>query len=204
MFLVGEPAKNIRSMCFVAYANYLNENGNDDNKALHYYNKALDLNLNYYAYGGLATILFKKKQFQDALTLCNKADSIKQNILIDILLFIGHRAMGDIRASEIMLERINNFFNNDKAVAFDRIANSYFLLKMYQEAETYAKAAVQILPKEAGIHYNLAQVYVAQQRLLDARRELEAVLQLAIDSRLKNNAKQKLKFIQSALNKSER
>ena len=165
-------------MCFVEYAHHLYDIG-DDEQALKFFNRAINLNSNYYAYGGLATVLLKRKHFKEALDYCKKADSIKTNILIDIMLYIIYKGIGEINSAKIMLEKILKYFNNNYAAAYDRVAYSYFHLGMFHEAEYYSKQALQILPKEAGIHYNLAEICLAQEKLSDAKKELQAVLRFS-------------------------
>ncbi len=185
-------------MCFVEYAHHLYDNG-DDEQAVKFYNKSINLNSNYYAYGGIAAILLKRKQFKEALNYCKQADSVKANILIDIMLYIIYNAMGEINSAKIMFEKILKYFKNNQAAAYDRVAYSYFQLSMFHEAEYYSKQALQILPKEAGIHYNLAQIYLAQEKLSDAKKELQEVLGFASNKRYKKYAADKLKNLNKRL-----
>ncbi len=193
--MTGEKISNIKSMCLVEYANYLHHKRNIE-KAIKYYNQAISLNsYNYYAYGGLAAALLAEKQFKQALEYCKKAYSIKSNLWGNITLFVIYNSLGEAISANEMLRKIFKYFNNNVAAAYDRLSYTYFQFGMHKEAEYYCKEAVKILPIEAGIHYNLANIYLAQEKFQAARDEFQNVLELTNDKRYKKKAIKKIESL---------
>ncbi|MGB9716477.1 MAG: tetratricopeptide repeat protein, partial [Thermodesulfovibrionales bacterium] len=176
MFWHGEKFKDIKSMCFVEYGNYLHDKKNI-NEAIKYYNKALSLNSNnYYAYAGLSAAFLEKREFLRALEYCNKAKSTKSDILIDLLLIIIYESLGDKDLVNEVSQKALEFFKNNSAALYNRLSYTYFQLNMYNKAEHYCKEALKICPNESGLHNNLAKIYLAQNRFQEAREEFQKVI----------------------------
>jgi tetratricopeptide (TPR) repeat protein len=195
MFLQGEKFNDIRSMTFIDYANYLHDKKNIE-KAIEYYNKALRLNpTNYYAYGGLAGAFTEKRLFKEALEYCNKAISIKKDILMYVLLVIIYESLEEPTLAKEALQKALKFFDNNLAAAYDRLAYSYFQLGMYKKAEYYLLEAIKVNPNEAGLHYNLAKIYLAQEKFQEAKGKFQRVLELTSDKRYKKYAIENIKHI---------
>lgn len=196
MFLGGEKLHDIKSICFVDYANYLHDK-KDIEKAIEYYKKALRVNPNnYYAYGGLAGAFTEKRLFREALEYCNKAISIKKSaILIYILLVVIYESLEEHILVKEALQKTLNFFDNNLVAAYDRVAYTCFQLGMHKKAEYYCKEAIKTNPNEAGPHYNLALIYLAQEKFQDAKDEFQKVLELSSDKRYKKYAIKNIKSI---------
>ncbi len=143
-----------------------------------YYSKALAVNSNnYYANAGLGAVLVQRKAFKEALTLLQKAISIKKpDLLLSILLFISYEALGEVNQAKETLKSILTFYNDNEAAAYDGVAYKYYRFGMYEEAEHCIKEALKIRPTEVGIHYNLARIYLAQGNIQKARDEFQEVL----------------------------
>lgn len=195
MFLQGEKFNDIKSMSFIDYANYLHDKKNIE-KAIEYYNKALRLNpTNYYAYGGLAGAFTEKRLFRESLKYCNKAISIKKDVLMYILLVIIYESLEEPILAKEALQETLKFFDNNLAAAYDRLAYSYFQLGIYEKAEYYFKEAIKTDPNEAGLHYNLAKIYLAQEKFQEAKGEFQKVSELTSDKRYKKYAIDNIKRI---------
>ena len=185
MLFSGKDIKHIKSACQVKYANYLHDK-QDINKAILYYNKAINLDVNnYYAYGSLAATYFEKKEFEQALKYCKKADAIMQGISVHIMMVVIYDVLGDTKLSEGYLQRVMKFYNNDVVAAYDRLSYTYYQIEMYRQAEYYCKEALKIKPFAASLHYNLGNIYIAQQKLPEAKEQFNKVLELANNKRYK-------------------
>ena len=195
MFWHGEKFKDIKSICLVEYGNYLHDKKNID-EAIKYYDKALSLNSNnYYAYAGLAAAFLGKRQFIQALEYCNKAKSIKSDILINLLLIVIYESLGEKELHREALQKATGFFNNNLAAFYNRLAYTYLQLNMHNEAEHYCREALKICPNEAGLHNNLAKIYLSQENFQEAREEFQKVIMLSTDNRYKKYAKEEIKNI---------
>lgn len=194
MFLGVEKFNDIKSMCFIDYANYLHDKKNIE-KSIEYYKKALRVNPNnYYAYGGLAGAFTEKRLFREALEYCNKAISIKKlDILICILLVVIYESLEDHILAKEALQKTLNFFDNNLVAAYDRLSYTYFQLGIHKKAEYYCKEALKTNPNEAGPHYNLALIYSAQEKFQDAKDEFQKVIELTSDKRYKKYAIKNIK-----------
>jgi len=199
MLFVGEPVNNIKSACYVEYANYLHDNKKIE-KAITYYNKAISLNINnYYAHGSLAATFFEKKQFKQSLEYCKSASSIKAGISVDILSHVIYEALGEYSLAKEMLQHILEFYKKDLVAAYDRLSYAYFQVNMHKEAEYYCKEALKINPSAANFHYNLGMINLAQNKLLEAKGEFNKVLELANSRRYKRYAINKIVNINNLL-----
>lgn len=198
MFWYGEKLSDIKSMCFVDYANYFHDKRNIE-KAIEYYNKALRLNPNnYYSYGGLAAAFVEKRKFREALEYCNKAIEIKkQDILIYILLVVIYESLGETILAKDAFRKALKYFDNNLAAIYNRLANIYFQLGLHKEAEYYCKEAIKIDPNEAGLHNNLAKIYLSQEKIKEAKDEFQKVLELTSDKRYKKYAIDNIKNLVS-------
>jgi len=178
MFLTGEKFKNIKSMCFVQYAKYL-RNKKDIEDAIIYYKRALNLNSdNYYAYWGVTVSLMEKGLFNEAIDTCNKAISIKSNTRLFSLQSIIYKALGESGLAEEAFQKACKYFDNKLDVAYDLLARTCYHLNMHDAAEYYIKESLAINPNEAGIHYNLACIYLKKHQNQLAEEEFKKVLQL--------------------------
>jgi tetratricopeptide (TPR) repeat protein len=178
MFLTGENVKNIKSMCLVEYANYLHDKKDIDD-AINYYKRALRLNSNnYYAYWGVTAGLMEKGLFNQAIDSCNKAISIKSTTRLFILQSVIYNALGETNLAEEALQKTVKYFDKKMDVAYDALAYTCYFLNMLDAAENYAKEALAINPNEAGLHYNLAKIYLKKHQNQMAKEEFQKVLQL--------------------------
>jgi tetratricopeptide (TPR) repeat protein len=198
-FLMGEKVDNIKSECLLEYAWYLHEKNNIE-KAKKYYDKVINLNpTNYAAYIGLTVTLLEKNQFMQAKAYCEKAYSIKADRTTIIFLFITYESLGEATSAKEALQNMFKYFNNSEEAAYDQLSYAYFQLGMYEKAEHYCKEALKIRPDVANFHYNLANVYFAQKRLLDAKDEFKNVVALTIDKRYKKYAAKKIESIDNRM-----
>jgi len=196
MFFAGNKFNDIKSMCFVDYANYLHDRKNIE-KAMLYYNKAITLNPdNYYAYGGLAAAQTEKGSLKQALESCNKAILIKPNVLLFILQSIIYKYLGEPLLVEVAKQKATELFE-DKLTAYSKVADAYLKFSMYEDAEYYCKEAIKMNQNDAGLHNNLAEIFLAQQKFTEARDEFEKALELTSDKRHKKYAIENIKKIDS-------
>lgn len=196
MFWYGEKFNEIISVCLVDYANYLHDK-KDIKKAIEYYNKALSLDSNnYYAYGGLTAAFIEKRLFKEALEYYNKAITIKKpDILMCILLVIIYESLGESILAREALDNALKFFDNNLAALYNHLAYTYFNFDMNEKAEFYCKEAIKIVPNEAGLHNNLAKIYLAHEKFYEAREEFQKVLELTSDRSYKKYAIENIKKI---------
>lgn len=117
MFMVGEKFNDIKSMCFVDYANYFHQKNNVD-KAIVFYNRAINLNpKNYYAYGGIAAAQVTKGLFKEALCSCNKAIAIKPSFELFILQSDIYKYLGETLLAEVARQKTLEFLEKrDKEI----------------------------------------------------------------------------------------
>lgn len=196
MFFTGENIKNIKSMCSVEYANYLDKKKNIQ-EAKKYYNKAIILNdNNYYAYCGLASALLREKQLEQAIEYSKKANAIKPSLWGYITLYIIYDSLGEADLAKEVFQHILKYYKNMAAV-YNQLSYTYFKLGMYKEAENYCKAAIKIEPGEVNIHYNLANVYLSQEKYQEARDEFNYVLCVTHDKRYKKLAMKRIEKIRN-------
>ncbi len=192
MLLHGERVKEIISLSFVDYANYLFDK-EDIDRSDRYFRKALDYSpQNYYAYGGLATIHISRQLFKEALGFCDRGITLKPDILLYILQHVTYNALDDTDSAEKVLQKILVFFNNEKAAAYDRLAYTYYKFGMYGKAEYYCKEAIKFEPKEAGPHYNLGKIYQAKGQHQLAKEEFQKVLVLTGNKKYRKYAKMEI------------
>ncbi len=192
----GEKFSDIKSMCLIEHANYLHDK-KDIEKAIEYYNKALRLDSNnYYAYGGLTAAFIEKRLFSEALEYYNKAMTIKKpDILMLILGVIIYESLGESALSKEALNNALKFFDNNLAALYNHLAYTYFNFNMNEKTEFYCKEAIKIDPKEAGLHNNLAKVYLAQGKFHEAKDEFQKVLEFTSDKKYKRYAIENIKKI---------
>jgi tetratricopeptide (TPR) repeat protein len=196
MFFTGEKINNIKSMCFLEYANYLNDI-KSINKAIIYYNKAISANpANYYAYGSIAAAFFKKKNFDQALKYCNKANAIKPGISVQILTYVIYDILGQTILAKEIFQHVLKYYKNDLIAAFDRLSYTYYQVNLYEKAEYYSKEALKINPNVASLHYNLANIYFAQARFSEAKEEFRKVLELTNNKRYRRYSIQSIERIE--------
>ncbi len=198
MFWYGENFNEIRSMCLVDYANYLHDK-KEIEKAIKYYNKALRLDPNnYYAYGGLTAAFIEKRLFSEALEYYNKAMTIKKpDTLMLILGVIIYESLGEFVLSKEALNNALKFFDNNLAALYNHLSYTLFSFNMNEKSEFYCKEAIKMYPSEAGLHNNLAKIYLAQGKFYEARDEFQKVAELTSDKRYKRYAIKNIKKIAS-------
>ncbi len=201
LFMTGHQINDIKSMCLVLYANYLHDQKIID-RAIEYYYQAIKLNNeNFYAYGGLASALIQKRQYEQALEYCRKAKSLHENILISILIFIILDLLGKPDEANETLKVIMKYFKNDLAQTYDRLSYTYYKSGLHEKAEFYCHKAIDSKPMEAKSHFNLASIYIAQHKMLEARMELKKVLNLNPTKQLKRYSINKIEKISSLQNR---
>jgi tetratricopeptide (TPR) repeat protein len=203
MLCHGEKYRDIKSQCFVDFANYLHDKKNVE-KARKYYERALTFNgANYYAYAGLATVSIENKKYQEALDYCTQAISIKDNdILMKFLLVVVYKSLGETILAEETLKKTLNYFNNNLAAVYNRLSYTYVKFGFYKEAEHYCNEAVNISPNEAGLHNNLAKIYLFEKNFSQAREEFCKVMELTSDRRYRKYAHENIKKIDAILHQS--
>lgn len=196
MFIEGEKFSNIRSMCLIEYANYLHDK-KDIEKAIVHYNKALELDSNnYYAYGGLTAAFIEKRLFRVALEHYNKALAIKKSdFLMYILGVIIYESLGESVLAKEASDNALKFFNNNLAALYNHLSYTYFNFNIKEKAEFYCKEAIKIDPSEAGLHNNLAKIYLAEEKFYEAKDEFQKVLELTSDRSYKRYAIENIKKI---------
>src|SRR4030042_1931638 len=140
MFFMGEKFKTIKLAFLVDCGNYHHTKKNIGT-AIKYYHKVLILDPeDYYANIGLAGALVMNKSFRESLHFFKKANSLKKpDMLILTLMFVAYKALGKEDLQNQVLKEIKNITDNSATSAHDRIANTFFELGMYNEAEYYAK-----------------------------------------------------------------
>jgi tetratricopeptide (TPR) repeat protein len=97
------------------------------------------------------------------------------------------------------LQNILKFYENDLAVAYDRLAYAYFKVDILNEAEHFCREALTINPGVAAFHYNLGMIQFKKNELIKSKTEFIKVLDLAND----RNEKDK-RFNLYAIRKIER
>jgi tetratricopeptide (TPR) repeat protein len=195
MFLQGEKISNIKSSCFVDFADHLHRKKNIS-KAIEYYDKAIGLNLeNTRAYEGIVMSLIVHKSFNQALETCEKAISIRPSSLLYILQSIIYECLGQPALSDEAFHKTLKFYDNDKSIAYDRLAYFYWLLNIFEQAEYYCKKALKLNPDEPSFHYHLASIYSANQQYEMAIEEYERVLKLTSDKKYRKNSQKEIKGI---------
>jgi tetratricopeptide (TPR) repeat protein len=195
MFLEGNSSRNIKSMCFVDYANYLYRK-EDIDKAITSYNKAIFLNKdNSYAYGGLAVALVKNKSYIQALDCCKKALEIKPDDRLFLLLIISYKSIGETELAENTLKESLKYFGNDLSSVYDRLSYTYWYYNMFEDAEYYSKEAIKLNPNDPKPHYHLAAVYSAKKQYQMAIKEFQKVIVLQPDKQYKKSAQKEMEKI---------
>jgi len=195
MFLTGGKYNFIKSRCLLEYAIYLRSNVSTE-KAISYYLQAINLTPNdSYAYVGTAMCHFSMGRFRDALGFCKKADSIRFSKWNKAFLFIIYESLGETKSAEVTLQILKEHLKDNAAAASDQISAVYYYLGMYDKAEYYIKKALEMQPMDANIHYNLASIYIALNKLQEAKPELQFVLRTTISRRLKKYSLKRLKQI---------
>ncbi len=185
MLFTGENVKNVKSMCHVEYANYLYDKKKID-RAINHYNAAINLNSNnYYAYWGLTASLMAGGLFTQAIEICNKGISIKPDARFFILQSAIYLALGKIEQAEDACQKTFKHFHNKLDVAYDALARTCYQFNILDASEYYYKKAMAINPNEAGIHYNLAGVYLMKHQNEMAKEEFRKVLELPTVNRSK-------------------
>ena len=185
MFFTGEKVKNIKSMCHVEYANYLYDK-KDFQNAENQYRQAIKLNAdNYYAYCGMTAGLMAKGLFQDALDYCNKSLSIKPHVSLFILQAVIYSALGKSNLAEESCQKTLKYFQNKLDEAYDAVAHRCYQFGILEAAEHFINKALVVNPAEAGIHYNLANIYLKMQKNQMAKIEFQKVLGLSSINRKK-------------------
>lgn len=180
MFFVGEKFKTIRLACLVDCGNYFHEKKRIDTATM-YYQKALNVDPNdYYANIGLAGALVMNKSFRKSLDFFKKANSLKKpDILTLTLMFVAYKALGEENLQKVMFKEMKNFFDNNEVPAYDCIANTFFELGMYDEAEYYIKKILGRYSNKAGPYYNLGKIYFARDKFKEAQEAFQKTLRLA-------------------------
>jgi tetratricopeptide (TPR) repeat protein len=180
MFFVGEKFKSIKIAYLVDCGNYYHTKKNIG-KAIKYYQKALRADSeDYYANIGLAGALVMNKSFRESLDFFKKANSLqKPEILTLILMFVVYKALDEENRQKEILKEIKKIFANHEITVNDRIANTFFELGMYDEAEYYIRKTLRNYPNEAGLYYNLGKTYFAQGKFGEARDKFQKTLKLA-------------------------
>jgi tetratricopeptide (TPR) repeat protein len=192
MFFTGEKIHDIKSECFSVYAWHLHEKKNYED-AVKYYNKAISLNPNNYtAYIGLTVTLLEKNQFTLAKVYCQKADSIRADGTTIIFMFIIYESLGETTSAAESMQKILQQYVGNVALAYNQVSYAYFNLGMHQKAEYHCKEALKIRPNEGAIHYNLANIYLAQERLNEAKDEFKKAISLTSDKRYLRFARKKM------------
>jgi protein O-GlcNAc transferase len=185
MFFTGEKIKNIKSMSHLVYANYLYDK-NDIQKAANHYRRAISLNSNnYYGYWGLTTCLMAKGLFDEALQACDKGISIKPNARFFILQSAIYSALGNLEDAEVACQKTLKHFQSKLDVAYDALARTCYEFNILDCAEYYCKKALAVNPNEAGIHYNLAVLYLKKHQNEMAKDEFRKVLEFPSTDRKK-------------------
>ncbi|HTG01486.1 MAG TPA: hypothetical protein VK654_12980 [Nitrospirota bacterium] len=208
--LTGEPIDNIKSACYVEYANYLYDICRNWEKAIIFYNRALSFNSNNsYAYGGLAAIHFEKKQFKKSLEYCKSAYAINAGITVQILMQVIYEVLGESNLAKEQLQNILKFYENDLVAAYDWLAYAYLKVDMLNAAEHFCEEALKNKPNAAILHYNMGIIYFAKNEFLKSKTEFAKVLELANDRdekdrRSKQYAIKKIRRIDNLLQKAEK
>jgi tetratricopeptide (TPR) repeat protein len=183
--MTGEKIKHIKSMYHVEYANYLYDK-KDVQIAINHFRQAINLNTNnYYAYCGLTASLMAKRLFQEALDSCNRSLSIKPDARLFVLQSVIYSALGNSKLAEESCQNTFKYFHDKLDVAYGEVAYGCYQFGLLDAAENYMNKAMAVNPSEAGIHYNLANIYLKKQQNEMAKAEFRKVLELSSIDRKK-------------------
>ena len=189
MIVYGEKFVDVKIRYYIEYATYLGKRGAVD-RALHYCNKALELDTdNFYALLGLVTAFVQKKEFDIALQYGNRAlSSETKNVpgysreTLDLLLAVIYEISGSSGFVEETMNRLTARCDGDLASVHAQLGRIYFDLGIYRKAEDHYEEVMKMYPTDSAPYYNLARVYLARQTLMTAlefaedRRKKRAIL----------------------------
>lgn len=90
-----------------------------------------------------------------------------------------------------------SYQKNEKSMLplYSQLGSIYFHQKKYQQAEAVFRNALEIDNNFVNFHYGLASVYLQQNSLEEALRELQKVIELAPDSQMAKNAQEMIQKI---------
>ena len=185
MLMMGEKFSDIKVRYYVEFAHYFYERKDLDRARL-YYEKATDIDPdNFNVQAGLAELYIAKQLYHDALyqaqkALANSTKSVPSTLRAtgDLTLAIIYEALGEIQLADEAFKRVLSFTGGNLEHAYYHLSQRYLHFGNYSRAEHYCKEALKTRPDAIYLHDDLARIYWRQNKLLDARKEFETILQL--------------------------
>lgn len=171
----------------------------DYNTAIDNFHEALKWNPYFgMVYYNLAQIVSKKGIYSVAIEYFEKAGKYMDHPDLPGRLAYLYFKKGQLDKGITKLKQAISYQKEEKSMVplYTDLGNNYLKMKKYQPAEIAFKDALKIDPQYVNAHYGLAGAYLQQNKLDEAREELQEVIKLAPDSRVADYARVMLKKLE--------
>ncbi len=166
---------------------YARHQGLEDAEAIPLFKRAVELDPGFaMAYASLGTAYLNVGEIETAAGHYTKAFQLREQVSEPEKFYISAHyydtAVGDLNKAIEIYELWKQTYPRE-SVPYDNVALQYQMLGQYDKALENARAAQQLNPKDLFASQNLVEACVALNRFDDARRVIEQVRGLGLDSR---------------------
>ena len=170
----------------------------DYDTAAKYFQEALKWNPYFgMMYYNLGQIISRKGIYTPAIENFEKAEKYMDHPNLPGRLAYLYLKKGQVDKAIVKLKQAISYQKNEKSMVplYTDLGNNYIRVGEYKLAELALKNALKIDPNYIKAHYDLAVVYLRQNKLDEGQGELQKIIELAPDSQMAKNARELIQKI---------